>query len=118
MGDIVYYDMTVRQGETFSETIWLVDQDGKPISLANKTPRAQVRPTPKSNVLTANMTCTKRESNGQITFAIDASKTKTIPVGTYAYDVCTYEDINEKRIVKYYIGGKFRVLPSVTDVLT
>ena len=112
-----YYDMEVHRGETFLQEITLVDTDGNPIDLTGKAAKAQVRPSPQASVITANMSAGVIGSQGKISFRLDASQTKNIPVGTYAYDVCTYEDISGVRYVKYYIGGKFKVLPSVTDAL-
>ena len=105
------YDLQVRQGEQFNKTISIVDENGKPISLRNCSAMAQIRPKAGSATLTAEMSASVNASQGKITLQLQGNRTANIETGTYEYDVCT---INGSK-VKYYIGGKFRVLPKVTD---
>ena len=114
---MLIYDMEVRQGETFKEQIKLVDLDGKAINLTGQTGKAQVRKNPGDTTLIDEMYVTHTGEKGTITFYLSAAHTKNIPVGTYFYDVCTYQTISGTNYVKYYIGGKFKVLPSVTQVV-
>ncbi len=44
---------------------------------------------------------------------IDADVTKTIPAGCYAYDFMMKDPSD---VIKMYIGGKFAVRPSVTEI--
>ena len=113
---MLIYDMEVRRGETFKEQIKLVDLDGKSIDLTGRTAKAQVRKTPEDDTLISEMSCTHNNEGGKITISISSANTKNIPVGTYFYDVCTYTSSSTPS-VKYYIGGKFKVLPSVTRVV-
>ena len=111
------YDMEVRRGETFKEQIKLVDLDGNAINLTGRTAKAQVRKNPGDSTLIAEMTATHTSDKGQITFSLTATQTKAMAVGQYFYDVCSYQTTNGVTNVKYYIGGKFKVLPSVTQAV-
>ena len=104
------YDFSVMKGETFNKVITLVDDDNKPINLAGCSAKAQVRPDPNSTALIAEMSTTVKAESGKIQFFLRANITALIPPGTYYYDVCTIKGTT----VKYYIGGKFTVMPAVT----
>lgn len=114
---MIIYDMETRQGETFRQMIRLVDISGNVIDLSGKTAKAQVRVTPKATALIAEMSTSLSVAKGTITFSLSAAQTANIPVGHYAYDVCTYETVSGVVNVRYYIGGKFEVRPSVTEVV-
>lgn len=114
---MLIYDMEVRQGETFKEQVKLIDLDGDPINLTGRTAKAQVRKNPNDSTLIAEMTCAHTSEKGSITFQLSSAQTADIPVGTYYYDVCSYQAASGGTNVKYYIGGKFKVLPSVTKVV-
>ena len=113
---MLIYDMEVRQGETFKEQIKLVDLDGDPINLTGLVAKAQVRKNPGDTTLIKEMYAAHSGTKGVITILLSSYHTKQVPVGTYYYDVCTYTEGASTPTVKYYIGGKFKVLPSVTQV--
>ena len=114
---MVIYDFDVHQGETFKEEIKLVDIDGNNIDLTGKTAKGQIRKKPKDPTLIANFATSLSVPKALITFELTATQTAAIPVGQYFYDICAYETISGVRRIKYYIGGKFVVLPSVTEAL-
>ena len=108
------YDMEIHQFETFSQQINLVTIDGDVINLQGKRARGQVRPNPNSNTLIETMSCSVTPAKGIILFSLSSTQTGAIPVGLYFYDVCIEETVDNSIIRKYLIGGKFKVLPSVT----
>ena len=114
---MLIYDMEVRRGETFKEQLKLVDLDGKPIDLTGRTAKAQVRKNPGDATLIAEMSASHTNQKGAITIQLSALQTKAMAVGTYYYDVCSYQTTSGVTNVKFYIGGKFKVLPSVTQAV-
>ncbi len=108
------YDMETHQYETFTQQINLVTIDGEVINLQGKKARGQIRPNPNSNTLIETMSCSVTPAKGIILFSLSSMQTGAIPVGVYYYDVCIEETVDGNIIRKYLIGGKFKVLPSVT----
>lgn len=113
--EMAHYDFSVRCRETFEQSAVLTDEDGAVLDLTGKSAKAQVRPEPGSSTLTAAMTCAVDTATAEVTFKLTAAQTAEITPGKYAYDLCLVEDADGEEIRKYIIGGRFDVLPSVTD---
>ena len=113
--DMYHYDFSVRCNETFEQEVGLEDEDGKKIDLEGKSAAAQVRPEPGSQTLTAAMSCAVDKATGTITFRLTSAQTAAMEPGKYAYDLCLIEQVGNEEIRKYLMGGRFTVLPSVTD---
>ena len=111
------YDYEVRRGETFEGFFYMLDKDKKPMDLTGYKVKAQIRPYAESEVLTAEMNCFNDNGIGRVSYELTSTQTKSIPPGRYQYDVCLYQDSDGERYVKYFIGGKFSVIKSVTDAL-
>ena len=109
------YDFTVRCKETFEKEVILEDEDGNTLDLRGKSAAAQVRPSPNSETLTAEMSCTVDTNNASITFRLTSAQTEAITPGKYAWDLCLIENTKGEEIRKYLIGGMFTVLASVTQ---
>ena len=107
---MLYYDMSIHQGEGFDEMLLLVNNKGKAINLAGKEVKAQIRPEPGHATLIANITTQVFPEEGRINIKLTGTQTQNFAVGTYHYDVCSLDN----GTIKYYIGGKFIVLPRVS----
>ena len=108
-----FYDLSVKQGETFNQVLIFKDPDGTVMDLTGFTGYCQVRPDPDSDDLTATMTVAITAADGKVVLSLSAATTAAIPTGSYAYDFAMKSSGND---VRYYIGGKFCVLPSVTEI--
>lgn len=107
------YDLSVHQGETFRQQLIFKDSAGAVRDLSGYAGFSQVRPDPDSDELICSMVCTVDGPAGSVVLVIPASVTAGIPAGCYAYDFAM-SDTDEN--VRYYLGGRFSVLPSVTNV--
>lgn len=108
-----FYDLSVRQGETFRQELVFKDSAGQVMDLTGCTGYSQVRPDPDSDDLICSMTVTIDGAAGTVVLTIAADVTKTIPAGCYAYDFAM-KDAND--VIRYYLGGKFGVIPVVTEI--
>ena len=113
--EMYIYDFSVRQRETFEQEITLRDDSGELIDLSGKSAAGEVRPAPGSNTLTKRMSCSVDVPRATITFGLTSAQTADIAAGNYAYDVCMIETVGSVQLRKYLIGGRFFVLPSVTQ---
>ena len=113
--DMYHYDFSVRCHETFEQEVKLEDEDGNKIDLEGKTASAQVRPSPGNPILTAEMACEIDRQMGSITFRLTSAQTAEMTPGKYAYDLCLVEELENEELRKYLMGGRFTVLPSVTE---
>ncbi len=107
------YDLSVRQGETFGQVLIFKDPDGTVMDLTGFTGYCQVRPDPDSEELTAEMNVTISAAEGKVVLGLTAATTAGIDSGCYAYDFAMKSAAND---VRYYIGGKFLVIPAVTEI--
>ena len=108
---MIKHDFSIQNGETFQRTLSFKDAAGSAIELSGRTAQCQIRTTPWSEELTAEITCAVQEDAGLISLFLDAAESAVIPAGRYVYDLRTIDSIGA---VKYYIGGNFDVFPSVT----
>ena len=107
------YDLKVFQGETFRQELLFRDSEGETRDLTGYTAYSQVRPDPESDVLICSMECTVDGQAGSVTMKIGADVTSGIEPGCYMYD---FAMIDPEDNVRYYIGGKFSVIPAVTEI--
>lgn len=111
------YDYEVRRGETFDECFYIVDTDDKPADLTGLKVKGQIRQYKEAPTVTANFRCDIDIASAGVRYMLSAADTKEIPSGKYEYDIALYEDVDNERVVKYYLGGKFTVSKAVTDAL-
>ncbi len=107
------YDLSVHRGETFRQELIFRNSDGTARDLTGWQGFSQVRPDPESEELICSMDVSIDGSRGKVTMMISPGITKTIPEGCYVYDLAMK---SEEGIISYYIGGKFSVFPSVTEI--
>ena len=112
------YNYEVRRGETFEGCFWVVDTDDQPIKLAEQQfhVKGEIRPTKEDKNITKAFRCSI-DDTGCVQYVLSASETKDIEPGLYEYDIALYQGDSNERVVRYYIGGKFKVLKAVTNAL-
>ena len=84
------YNFTLNQGETFSLPLLFKDSTGTAISLTTATVAAQIRDTPASQNIIAEMTCTKDSGTaGKVVLSLTATQTGQLvfPTASAFYDV-------------------------------
>ena len=108
---MIKHDFSIQNGETFQRTLYFKDAEGAILQLSGRTAQCQIRATPWTEELTAEITCTVQGETGFIHLLLSAVETAAIPAGRYVYDLRT---MDANGAVKYYIGGNFDVFPSVT----
>lgn len=106
------YDIIIDQGSDFALQVQ-VEQEGSYVALSSHTARAQLRPTPTSNTLTATFTCTITDAaNGILKLDLTNATTANIAAGKYYYDL---ELVNtSSNTVSRLLQGVARVTPEVT----
>ena len=106
------YDIIIDQGSDFALQVQ-VEQEGSYVALSIHSARAQLRPTPTSNTLTATFTCTITDAaNGIIKLDLTNATTANIAAGKYYYDL---ELVNSSsNTVSRLLQGVARVTPEVT----
>ncbi len=107
------YDLKVFQGETFRQELVFRDSAGAIIDLTGYEGFSQIRPDPDSDELICSMYCTVDGPAGKVIMEIVPLANRRIKPGCYAYDFALRDPYTN---VRYYIGGKFTVLPAVTEV--
>lgn len=106
------YDIVIDQGADFALEIALAE-DGSPVSLANHTASAQLRPTPTSSTLTATFTCqVTNASQGKLQMNLGYALTANIAAGKYYYDLELHN--TSANSITRVIEGVARVTPNVT----
>ena len=108
---MVQHDYSVKKGETFDRTLFFTSFDGTIIDLTGRTAKCQIRENADALEVISEVECTIDPEAGSIKLLIPAEETALIPTGCYVYDLKT-TDVSG--ITRYYIGGYFDVLPSVT----
>ena len=105
------YDIVIHRGETFRK-VMRIKENGIPVDLENWSGCCQVRSHPDGGnlILEINVIFNLLE-NRIVLMALD-EETAAIPSGVYSWDL-KLTDPNE--IVRYMIGGAFKVLPVVTE---
>lgn len=109
-------DLAVHKYETFLKVFTLETGSGSPMDLIGRAAKAQIRPTPDSDELTAAFLCQVNPAAGTISLELPSTITATLTPGEYCYDVALTM-FDERRSVErrqYLVGGKFIVLPSAT----
>jgi hypothetical protein len=117
-------NLLIQQGETFTRTITLTDNQlvPVPINLTGYTARAQIRPTADSSTITATFVCTFAvdRATGVITISLaDTVTTAIATTGKTAYDkLAKYqwdmEIISSGGVVTRILNGAVEVSPEVT----
>jgi hypothetical protein len=106
------YDIVIDQGSDFALEIQMQENDAY-VNLATHTARAQLRPTPTSNTLTASFTCTVPDAaNGKIKMTLSYADTANIAAGKYYYDLEVENTFSNT--VSRLLQGVARVTPEVT----
>ena len=105
------YNIVIHRGETIQKSI-RIKKDGTPVDLTDWHGTCQVKTHPDGGELILNiMVIFDLTENKVVLFASDED-TASIPSGIYAWDLRL---IDPNDIVKYMIGGEFKVLPVVTE---
>ena len=107
------YDLRVHQGETLKQTLKFCNADGTVRDLTGFLGYSQVRPDPDSDELICSIDVQVNGESGTVVMTLSSESTKAIPAGCYAYDFAMKDPLG---MIRYYLGGRFSVLPSVTDV--
>lgn len=100
------YDIEITRGETFDRSIEFEAMD-----LTGKTGKAQVRPEPGSDTLSAEFGCSIDYGKSTLRLTLTSDQTNAMVPGTYAYDVW----LIGADFSRPYIAGKFIVSEHVTD---
>lgn len=105
------HDLKIHRCETFQRTIRLKKND-QPLDLTGYTAKCQVRDCPDGTELICDMEVSIAATEGKISLKISSEITKNFQSGTYAWDLKVNDPDGNST---YYLGGKFIVLPSVTE---
>ena len=108
---MVFYDLSVHKGADLRRSVRL-KQGGVYVDLTGWTAKSQVRVNPDGGELVCEIGTSIDTVDNKIVLAISDEVTAGINTGVYFWDlrITSDEDITE-----YYLGGKFTVLPSVTE---
>lgn len=116
------YNITAKQGSTFSRTVTWTDSAKKPIAIQGWTARMHVRPDVTSSTITIALTTANgritlgadasADTKGQITLLIDAATMANVAAGQYVYDLELVATGGTE--VHSIIEGNFVVKPEVT----
>ena len=105
------YDIVIHRGETLKKVI-RIKENGVPVNLENWSGRCHVCSHPDGgNLILSIMIIFDLQENKIVLYARD-DETAAIPSGVYAWDL-KLTDPHE--VVRYMIGGAFKVLPVVTE---
>lgn len=106
------YDIIIDQGSDFALQVQMQENDAF-VNLSTHTVRAQLRPTPTSNTLTATFTCTISDAaNGILSMQMPYATTANISPGKYYYDLEVENTFSNT--VSRLLQGVARVTPEVT----
>lgn len=81
--------ITVKKGDTLAFIVKRMDKDGNPLAGDAAKLRSQLRSS--KDVLIAEMVITETETPGSYLFQVSATKTATMDVGNYVFDI-QYKD--------------------------
>lgn len=109
------YDFTIKQGESFIQSIIFTDKNSheKITFLDGTQAKCQIRRHPGDTTLIQEVECEVVPEEGEITLRISSQDTANIAPDTYYYDMA----IIEGNDVIYYLEGKFIVKKHVTEVI-
>lgn len=106
------HNLTIVQGDDFSETFTFKDSAGAAINLTGYTFAAQVRPTAASAVVTATFTVAiTSAAGGTITLTLARAATALLLPGTYRWDLEWTDTLDKKRTL---LNGAATVVEEVT----
>lgn len=105
------YDIRVHRGETMKRVLRF-SQNDEVVDLTGWSAKSQVREDVDGGVLVAEMVTSIEGPEGKVTLIVPAEDTEEIVPGGYVWDLRMTSEADE---VRYFIGGKFIVLPSVTE---
>lgn len=105
------YDFICQKGATFRKTVRL-KENGQYIDLTGWTAKSQVREEPDGGALLCEIGITVDAVNAKIVMEIQPEVTAGFPAGVYAWDIRVTDN---EGTAAYYLGGAFRVIPSVTE---
>ena len=105
------YDFSMHRGATFHKTL-LFKRDGEALDLTGYEAKCQVRECPDGGALLCEMECVVSPSAGRVDLLIPASVSSGFVSGAYAWDIRVTSPLS---MTEYYLGGFFKVLPSVTE---
>ena len=111
MTEPVRQDLTCYKGQTYNQNFYF-KHDKQPIDLTGCTARAQIRPAPNHETLTAEFTVSVSGEEGKVSLALSDTVTAAIIPGVYAWDLKMTE---ADGTVRYRIAGKFIVSGRVTE---
>lgn len=104
-------DLQVKRGETFLQAIRF-RENGDPVDLSGYRGACQVREAPDGGKLLCTMEVTVSPQQGYVELHIPSPVTAEMTSGCYVYDFWLE---SADGIRDFYFGGRFRVLPSVTE---
>jgi len=108
---MLYAELTLNQGTTFSTDLAIKNDDGSAINVANAVFTCQIRKSYYSANATANLVITKANSaNGDIVLSLDAANTANIKAGRYLYDLKMQQNGTVNRIIE----GIITVTPQIS----
>lgn len=105
------HDFELHRGATFHKVLRF-KRNGEYVNLTGYTAKCQVRDYPDGGELLTEMTAAVSPLSGRVDLVISASVSAGFESGVYAWDVRLTSPAS---VVEYYLGGKFSVLPSVTE---
>ena len=103
----------LHQRETLRQILLFKDSQGQIMDLTGCTGYSQVREEPDDGALICTMGVTVSGEAGRVELTIPEETSAQIEPGAYAWD---FAMMNAEGDVTYYVGGKFKLLPSVTEV--
>ena len=107
-----YVELYVDQGEDFTATIVLEDDDTNIYqNITGYSVTGSLRKSLLSQNASANLTCSVTDAaNGEITLGMTSSVTSNLKFGTYLFDVKTVVNGSTKRLIE----GIITVTPAIT----
>ena len=105
------YDFSMHRCATFHRMLRF-RKNGEPVDLTGYTAKCQVRECPDGGALLCEMECAITPAAGRVDLLIPASVSSGFTSGVYAWDIRLTSPLS---VVEYYLGGAFRVMPSVTE---
>ncbi len=102
-------DLIINQGETYSISLFIEDDNDLPLDLTGYSGASQMRRHPTS--LTAHDFNVIVSSQGIVTMSLSASESELIPSGRYVYDCKLTDPDNKITIITY---GLVEVIPGIT----
>ena len=105
------YDFELHRGATF-HMVMRIKRNGEPLDLTGYEAKCQGREHPDGGGLLAEVSTEIIPLAGRVDLLIPSSVTSGFESGVYAWDI---RQTSPESIAEYYVGGKFTVLPSVTE---